>query len=171
MSQENEHLNLEESSYLFLYQIHKQQEGSTKALFYFEKYAETKDAILKEEKQQSLENLKIKFDIQSLENEIDLKDNQLKLSKEKEKTSLYLKLLLGLGIISLLFFVYRQYNYILTKKKAYEAEKELTKIKREQLQNEIKLKKREVTDFAIQISDKNEILYKIKKNIKLDQKK
>ena len=64
-----------------------------------------------------------------------------------------------------MFFVYRQYNYILTKKKAYEAEKELTKIKREQLQNEIKLKKREVTDFAIQISDKNEILYKIKKNI------
>ena len=68
MSQENEHLNLEESSYLFLYQIHKQQEGSTKALFYFEKYAETKDAILKEEKQQSLENLKKLTNIKHLKN-------------------------------------------------------------------------------------------------------
>ena len=120
----NKLIYLEESNYLNLYNIYKIKEGSTKALFYHEKYAETKDKILKEDKVKSLANLKIQNDVTNLENKIEVQSNQLKASTTKEKDYLIIKVLLALSVLSLLFLIYKQYRSNKTKAKVNKIEKE-----------------------------------------------
>lgn len=152
-------------AYLLLYDIHKLKSGTTEALFYYEKYTEVKDFILSEEKRKDIENLKINFNVKELETQLQIKNDQLIINEEKRKSAIYFNLLLGIGVITLLFSLYRQLKLSKTKKMFFESEKQINLLKSEKLKKDIENKNKEVTSFALHINEKNELLSSVRKDI------
>ena len=94
-----------------------------------------------------------------------------KVTKDKAKTSRFINILLTLaGIlligITILIFLRRK-HLRKTRKEIWKAKQELQASKQKQSDDEISFKNKQITDFALHISEKNELLLNIKDKIKV----
>jgi DNA-binding CsgD family transcriptional regulator len=103
--------------------------------------------------------------VTQLENELKLNKDQLVITNEKRKSSIYFIALLSLGVIGLFFTLYRQNLINKAKKKIFESEKELSKLKEDKLVKDVENKNKEVTSFAIHVNEKKQTLLKIRKEL------
>jgi DNA-binding CsgD family transcriptional regulator len=114
--------------------------------------------------------LRAEFKYKNIENELELKNKELELLQEKEKNTYYLiSFLVAFGVLSIgssVIIYSRQKKINLMNKKVFQAESQISESKRKQAVLEMEFKNKEITDFAIHISEKNEILEEIKNKIK-----
>ncbi|MFD0962668.1 tetratricopeptide repeat protein [Pseudofulvibacter geojedonensis] len=141
-----------------------------KSNFYNQKYKEVKDSIEFTQQKHKTDVLKAEFDNLKIKADLKNRDHALLLAKEREnaaKTKFrLLTAMASLFIIALVIITLRQVKLNKTRKKMWLAQKEVLALKQEKLDNEISFKNQQITDFAIHISEKNELLEKIKQKIK-----
>jgi len=141
-----------------------------KALAYHEKYTSLNDSIYSINKINQTEALKTEFTYLKLQSDIKNKDIALTLANEKEKASkIQLFLIITLGvvlIISLIIIIFRQKKLSKTRKKMWATKKDLMALKQESTEKEMEFKNKQITEFAIHISEKNDLLEHIKQKIK-----
>jgi len=155
--------------YLELYTYYKNTDPQ-KALAYHEKYTSLNDSIYSVKKINQTEALKTEFTYLKLQSDIKNKDIALILANEKEKSSkiqLFLIIILGIVLItSLIIIIFRQKKLSTTRKKMWTTKKDLMALKQESTEKEIAFKNQQITEFAIHISEKNDLLEHIKQKIK-----
>ena len=141
-----------------------------KSIDYFEKYTVLSDSINNIAKINQTEILKAEFNHLKYKSDLEQKENELLLTKEREQSAkikfILLTILGVIVIISLIIAMFRQRKLNSTRKKMWATKKDLMASKQENLDKEIEYKNKQITDFAIHISEKNELLEHIKQKIK-----
>jgi len=145
---------------------------------HFKKALETKNKLLKIQdsihsihKNIQVKVLQAEFDYKKVQNDLNNKENELKISEEKTKSTRLLNLLLiiivivFIGIATIIYL--RRKGAQKTNKLILETEQELQKTKQKQSDDEISFKNKQITDFALHISEKNDLLVSIKNKLKL----
>jgi len=150
--------------------IYYKNKDSKKALAYHEKYTSLNDSIYSIKKINQTEALKTEFTYLKLQSDIKNKDIALDLANEKEKASkIQFFLIVSLGIvliISLTAIIFRQKKLNKTRKKMWATKKDLMALKQDTSDKIIEFKNQQITEFAIHITEKNDLLEGIKQKIK-----
>lgn len=144
--------------YLYLSELYEELNQPYKAIKALKEYQNIKDSIASINQTAEIEALKIKFDINSYEQDLKLKTQELLSAKAKKKMSSYRFILLAVVTLSLILFIYRQRKLNNVNKKALLAENEVAKLKEEQFYSEMKYKNSQITEYAIHINDRNKFL-------------
>lgn len=176
--------------YYWLFKNHLEQQQSQSALHYFKAYDS-----LKTVRDEGRENRRSTIEKSLLENilnvqliyqeqQIQLKDKENEVLVEKNKHFFYRVLIgmLSLFILILILFLYgkKRISLMRAKKELAENKFEIEKLAKEKANLELKYKNKDLTDFAIDISRKQEVLTEVKsklneildnKTIELDLKK
>ncbi len=143
---------------------------SEKSAFYLNKHLKIKDRITKTQQNNRTEVLKAEFNYIKIQADLKNKEADLLLAQEKEKTTknknVFIFTLATLLITFLIVTILRQNKLSNTRKKMWLAKKDLMAAKQENLDKEIDYKNQQITDFAIHISEKNELLEHIKQKVK-----
>jgi len=141
-----------------------------KSEYYFNKHLKIKDSITNIQQHNRTEVLKAEFDYIKIQADLKSKESDLLLAKEKEKATksknIFILTLAFLLISFLLITILRQNKLNNTRKKMWVAKKDLMAAKQENLDKEIEYKNQQITEFAIHISEKNELLEHIKQKVK-----
>ena len=151
-----------------LYEIKKNYKES---LRYFKAYKEIYDTTNKDIAANGIKVLKTKLDINKYKSDLQLKEKEVDVLKLKKKQSNYLFTLLGLLILFLGFSLFRQFKIKAIKKKNNKYLTDIAILKEINLNKEVEFKDKQVTDFAIQIQDQNNVLLKLKNQLNLIAKK
>ena len=113
------------------------------------------------------------FNYNELSAKLNARDAQLQVSKTEQKrardNTYFSFSVLSLIVLFFLISFYRQKKLNTIKRENLIAKQEVLSIKQEALDTQVAFKNKQITDFAIHISEKNELLEKIK--IKLKQVK
>lgn len=141
-----------------------------KSNFFNRKFNQIKDSIEYTQQKHKTEVLKAEFDNLKIKADLKNRDSELLLAKERETASkTKFRLLIALAslfITALIIITLRQMKLNKTRREMWLAQKEILALKQEKLDNEINFKNQQITDFAIHISEKNELLENIKQKIK-----
>jgi len=140
-----------------------------KALISQKKQYQIQDSIIDVRKviqtgalQAEFEYKKVKNDLKNKEEELKNRENELVISEERTHS---LRLIYGLFIIAGgSLFIISTLIY-LRKKEIWKNKQELQVVKQQHSENELKFKNKQITDFALNISEKNDLLLNIKKKI------
>lgn len=144
---------------LLLSKVYGQQEDLKKENEYFKEYIKIKDSIIAVNNSFNVASLKAMFEHEKLNNELKNKKNIIKALEEKDKTKTSNNILLMICTLLLLSFsVISYFRY-----------KKISKIRNKKLEADKKIKEiqqQQITNFAIHISEKNDLLKKIEGKIK-----
>ena len=134
--------------------------------FYSEKFKQIKDSIEHIQQKHKTDVLKAEFDNLKIKADLKNRDTDLLLANEREEASqtkfTLLVALTSLFIIALVIIILRQVKLHKTRKRMWLVQKEVLSLKQEKTVNEISHKNQQITDFAIHIAEKNDLLEKIK---------
>jgi len=143
---------------------------SGKSQFYLNKHQEIKDSITKTQQYNRTEVLKAEFNYIKIQADLKSKEADLLLAQEKEKATknknIFIFTLALLLITFLTITLLRQKKLSKTRKKMWDTKKDLMAVKQENTDKEIEFKNQQITEFAIHISEKNELLEHIKQKVK-----
>ncbi|WP_162523817.1 LuxR C-terminal-related transcriptional regulator [Flavobacterium sp. LMO8] len=128
-------------------------------------YIETNNKVIQEAKENDTKELQLKYEIDQYENNIKTQKQEIELLKYKSSQSKYQYAILILLILGLAFFVIRQNNIIKIKKRNEKYLEEINQLKEENYNNEVEFKNKQVTEFALQIQEQNNLLLLLKKNL------
>ncbi|MCK4662229.1 MAG: tetratricopeptide repeat protein [Bacteroidales bacterium] len=158
------------NSCLYLSKAYYNKNNFKEAYTYYKIYSDTKDSIFNKDKSEIIEDIKARYELEKKENEI----NQLLYNKKIDdyKRFVLVGLIVILIVFSLLIFLWQR-NIINKKKKLALAEKSLkeailknTQLEKQNLEAEIEYKNKEIINFALNISQKNDFLENMKNDIK-----
>ncbi|MEO1051941.1 MAG: tetratricopeptide repeat protein [Bacteroidota bacterium] len=142
-----------------LHEVNMKKGDYEAALANFKRFKSLEDSIQNKEKVTRIEELQAQFQASMRENEIRI------LKQEKEYDQLrQIALVIGLGltlIIGVALFGRQR-----AKRALAESELELKKSEQEQLNRELDYKNREIVDFALQITERDEFLEKLNREAK-----
>ena len=168
--EKSENPELLKQVYEFYFILNTKLGKNDKALNYFERYKVLTDSLYDVTRLNQIEILKANFDFENMQASLKQKDTELKLAKTSRQSSNLLISLLALGIIFLLvftsYYIHKQKKLSEAKHKILDTQKELAKLKSKQLGDEVKLRKKQITDFAIHIKEKNDLLEAIKSQLR-----
>ncbi|PHS05824.1 MAG: hypothetical protein COA88_11730 [Kordia sp.] len=157
-------------SYLLLSSIYNSINQPSKQLHFFKKHIEVKDAIINKNNQFKISSLKLNFKFDKLNDQINNQKEAIQLLNEKNKIKSNNNILLSLLTIILITFLlityFRHKRTSKLKKNKWLAENKIQELEKKQLELEVNSKNSQITDFAIHISEKNNLLKSIKKKIK-----
>jgi len=144
--------------------------NSDKSNFYNKIFIQIKDSISRIQQINKTEVLKAEFDNLKIKADLKSKEIDLLLAKEREEASqTKFTLLFALTSICILAFItitLRQFKLSKTQKEMWATKNDLMALKQETSNKEIDFKNKQITDFAIHISEKNDLLEHIKQKIK-----
>ena len=151
------------SGYELLTSLYVTTNNKQKALSSLKKYIEISDKEFKDVKLQQIEVLNISNAHERARDSLSAKQKELKLRFEnqeiKNKNSLLYIVILSILLISSIGFYFRQQKLARIRKKYIEA-------KQKQIESEAAHKNKQITDFAVYIEQRNQILNILKKLIK-----
>jgi DNA-binding CsgD family transcriptional regulator len=158
------------------------------ALHYFEKYQVIKDSIFSQLKSQQIAALEREREEKEKEQTLLLRKQEILLLQQNSRIDSLIKITLGIGLFALTiigFFVFKNQqlkirknhelllNYRLlyqSKQRLADAELENTKLKEKELRQELELKNRELTSYAVNFIQKNELLEELQERIEAIKK-
>ncbi len=160
-----------------LAKLNKAEGNFEKALEYKDIFINAKDSLMNVEMIKELERLKFSQDLSNIENELALRKAEVKLlEKEKQNARLIYGLVIAGSILLIVFAAFsffRQRKINRIQKKVMESEKaymeislEQEKLKQDQLNEVIIYKNKQLTDLAIHITEKNDLLERFKDSVK-----
>lgn len=173
-AKENDLPGFAEKSLENLVEISAQAGLYEKALHYQQQYQGIRDTLLNHEKNSEIAKLQILYETEQKQRQIDM----LRIRTEKERILRYVLLGCFAFLIIIGLLIYRQQRLKNRKDKMiYASQQQLmearltnTKLHEEQLQNEVKLKNKELTSFALNFIQKNQLLETLKTKI-MDMRK
>lgn len=153
-----------------LYQLNDTGTTSQRALMYFKEYTELKDSLNLVLQQNKLNMLQTEFNYNEVVSQLETRDAQLKLSKA-ERNSIKLRDNFIIGAVSVLalfglFSLLRQRSLNKARREAMQFKQEALTVKKHALDKEVAFKNKQITDFAIHIQEKNDLLESIKGKLK-----
>lgn len=155
--------------YLRLSNIYEERNDTKKAFKYYKSYQVLKDSLSNQQNDIAISELVTKYDAEKEEQkfvrlslEKSISDKELILSKQKERVQLLLIILIGvlsLLIIGSLMVIYKRR----VRKHKEDAElhlmkKKIVELERNQLENQLSFKRKDLTKFALDISSKHEFI-------------
>ena len=152
-----------------LIKINKDNGNYAKALKFQEEYQSVRDTLLTREKLKQLARLRILYETEQQQQQIQL----LQVQTEKEKILRYM-LIAGIALFMIIgILLYRQQRLRIKKnKQIFESHKALTaeqlknvQLHEAQLENELSFKKKQLTTYALNFLQKNQIMEELKKKI------
>jgi len=150
--------------YYNLSEAYRSNRNFEKSLKAKDRLLQIQDSINNTQKIVQLNVLQAEFDYKKMKNDLKNKDAELQISEEKSRSSRLTYMLLAIAAASL--FIISTLIYI-RRKETWKTKQELDATKQQQLDNEINFKNKQITDFALHISEKNDLLTSIKEKIKL----
>ncbi len=165
--------NLRESqrdAYEELYQLYKEKGDTENSFVYFEKYTLLKDNLKQELQNSKLNVLRVEHNYNQVVAALENSETQLQLAGEAQKRVKHRNYFLGglaaLIVLFSLFMYFRQRKLSAVRRAVLESKQEILNVKQQALDNEVRIKNRQITDFAIHISEKNDLLENIKAKLK-----
>jgi len=150
--------------------IYQTQHDFKKALETKNKLIKVQDSIHSIHKEIQVKVLQAEFDYKKVQNDLKNKENELQISEEKTRSTRLLNLLLIIAVIIFIgiaiIIYFRRIGIQKTKNIILKKEQELQNIQQKQLDHEISFKNKQITDFALHISEKNDLLLSIKEKLK-----
>ena len=142
----------------------------TQSTYHYNKFKTLNDSIISFRNLNKTEVLKAEFNYLKIQSDLEKKEKDLALLKAQEhaaKTRNYFIIAFSsLITIFLVITILRQRKLNRTRKRMWETKRDLMVLKEEQNKKEIEFKNKQITDFAIYISEKNDLLEDIKRKIK-----
>ncbi len=123
------------------------------------KHQAINDSIFNKSSDDKIEELKAKYETEKKEKEISIQKGEIEILKGKEKISKNQRLLLFLGLISIVILGCLLYYGVHQKLKS-------SRLEREKLNNDLEYKKKELTSYALHLAKKNEVLESLKQKAK-----
>lgn len=158
----NELITLIYSKLTNIYKI----KGNLEQAFKFQSlFIETNNKVIQESKENDTKELQLKYEINQYENNIKNQKQEIELLRYKSSQTNYQYAIFIILIIGLVFFVIRQNNIIKIRKRNEKYFAEINTLKEEKLITEVEFKNKQVTEFALQIQEQNNLLLLLKKNI------
>ena len=159
--------NVISEAYLQLSVIYEKKNLEKIAFQYFKKHTSLDEKILLKEKQTETEELQIRFEVSQYKQNLKIKTQEIELLKFKSTQLKYQYALLILFSIVLLFFAIRQNKIIRISKRNEKFQEEINLLKEEALNSEVNFKNKQVTDFALQIQEQNNLLLNFKQKLNI----
>ncbi len=125
-----------------------------------------KEELYNKEKNEEIELLRTKFDVNKKETDLKNKEQELLFITEKQNKKNQFYILFGLLLFTIILLLYRQIKLVKSRRQILVTENELLSLKEERLQVKIQSKENELTNLAIDIDEKNKFLENLKLNIK-----
>ena len=158
----NELITLIYSKLTNIYKI----KGNLEQAFKFQSlFIETNNKVIQESKENDTKELQLKYEINQYENNIKNQKQEIEVLRYKSSQTNYQYAIFIILIIGLVFFVIRQNNIIKIRKRNEKYFAEINTLKEEKLITEVEFKNKQVTEFALQIQEQNNLLLLLKKNI------
>lgn len=153
-----------------LYELNEGYNNPANAYMYFKEYTILKDSLTEVLQQNKLNVLQTEFNYNEVVSKLETRDAQLKFSKEeqkriKQRDYFIIVALSLLGLFALLSFI-RQKTLSKVKRDALQSKQEILSVKKDALDKEMAYKNKQITDFAIHIQEKNDLLETIKTKLK-----
>lgn len=156
--------------YQALSEAYENNRNFKKALLTKNILLQVQDSINNTNKTIQINVLQAEFDYKKVQADLKNKEIELKVTKDKAKTSRFINILLTLAAILLIgitILIYLRRKHLRkTRKQVWKVKQELQAAKQKKTDNEISFKNKQITDFALHISEKNELLLNIKDKIK-----
>lgn len=167
-------------NYRYFSRLYKKIQKHQLALNYYELFVELEDSLFSRNKLAIINELKSSIDIEKKENAIQLQNKKIELLEEKKKLDRLQKLILA-GILFFILLIgaiiFNHQKKINTRnklliekdceiKKAQQKLVENERNEKERLQQELEQKNKFLIDFALYIGMKNELLVKVKNELK-----
>ncbi len=156
--------------YKDLYELYEENNDFSNALMYHKEYVAIKDSLQQILDKNKFSTLQTEFNYKELVSELETKESQLKVTQEEQKSARQRNLFIIISVSTLaifaLFSFFRQQSLSKARREALESKQEALKLKKKSLDDEVKFKNQQITDFAIHISEKNELLEKVKTKLK-----
>ncbi|MEM7085627.1 MAG: LuxR C-terminal-related transcriptional regulator [Bacteroidota bacterium] len=153
-----------------LYQLYKNVGDVENSFLYYQKYSMLKDSLKQELQNSKLNVLRVEHNYNQVVADLENSETQLQLANEAQKRvthrNYYLGGLAALIVLFSLFMFFRQRKLSSVRRAVLESKQEVLKVKQEALDNQVRFKNKQITDFAIHISEKNELLENIKSKLK-----
>ena len=153
-----------------LFQLYKEIGDADNSLLYFEKYTRLKDSLQQELNTGKLNVLRVEHNYNQVVSDLEKTETQLALVSEAQKRikhrNYFVIGLTGLIILFSVFIFFRQRKLSLARRAVLESKQEVLYVKQQALDNKVRFKNKQITDFAIHISEKNELLENIKSKLK-----
>ncbi|WP_025741818.1 tetratricopeptide repeat protein [Aquimarina pacifica] len=156
------------AAYEELKELRKQQNRPIEALAFSDRYIQLKDSILDIEKSKQIAYLEF-------ENQLQKKDKEVQLLRAKEKVDILIRYALIAGILIVCFVIYLALKSSKKNKKLLERDQELSatnsalaqqalensKLQQIELQRQLDFKNKELTSYALNFVQKNEMLQQL----------
>lgn len=150
--------------------LYKEKNDIEKSVNNFEKYILLKETLIKNRANTKTKILEVEYNNRNVTSKLEKKEIAFQLSETKQKrlkNNIYF-------IISSIVFLFSFITYIILKQKrqaktehmVLESKQELLQVKKEVLDREVEFNNKSLTDFALQINEKNKLLEKIKIQLK-----
>ena len=153
-----------------LYQLYKSAGDVENSFLYYQKYSMLKDSLKQELQNSKLNVLRVEHNYSQVVADLENSETQLQLASEAQKRvkhrNYYLGGLAALIVLFSLFMFFRQRKLSSVRRAVFESQQEVLKVKQEALDNQVRFKNKQITDFAIHISEKNDLLENIKSKLK-----
>lgn len=141
-----------------------------KAFSYFKNYTTLKDSVFLRTKAGQLGELYTRFSLDIKEKELELKDNEIALLQREQKIYHFRQLILLLTLVLLVIATILVYSKLQLKHKKrsllLEQEAALSKARQDLMENELRNKNNELTNFALHLIEKNKFLQELKNELK-----
>ncbi len=153
-----------------LYDTYKDINDTKNSLIHLEKYIQVKNSIDEELKEEQIKTLEITYNNEQLVSKLENKEMALQFSKMKQqryKINNYF--IIGILVLIFSFIIFlslKKRKRIKMEQLILKSKQELLQIKKEALDRQVKLKNKRITDFALQIREKNDLLKDIEKQLK-----
>lgn len=156
--------------YKQLYETYEDANKPKEAFMYLKIHEKLEDSLRSILQKNKFNVIQSEFNYNELASKLEARDAELKLSEAEKKRANDRIYFIIFGVLLLTgFFIYafiRQKKLEEIKRENLEAKQEVLSIKKEALDKEMEYKNKQITDFAIHISEKNELLENIKKKLK-----
>lgn len=168
----------------YLFELHKKQKNFETSLYYHERYQQLKDSTFTQENTQKLLALQTHYETGQKEKALEIKSKQIELLKKTEANERLQKqaligllttvsIISGLVILLLRLMVRKKRSIIAKNKELYQTQQHLheaklneEKLTAENLQKALDLKNQQLSSKALHIIQKNEMLQKVRTDLK-----
>lgn len=162
IASKNFNFDAEQEALEKLIQVTETTKQYEKNISFLKQLMELKEKIFKSEKEKELKLLEIKNNIAKYEKEIKYKNQQIEVLNLKNIKNNYQFLALGILVLGLIFFIYRQKKInAITEANAKYIE-EINELKQKTLENKVSFTSNQIVEFAIQIQDQNKLFQDFK---------
>jgi DNA-binding CsgD family transcriptional regulator/tetratricopeptide (TPR) repeat protein len=153
-----------------LYELHEKSNNTAASLMYYKRYNKLKDSLADALAENKFSVLKSEFNYNELNSKLESQEAQINFAKGEKKRlkerNFFITGFIGLLAAFFIFFFFRQRNLSKVKRESLLAKQEVLNVKQKALDDVVAFKNKQITDFAIHISEKNDLLDKIKVRLK-----